>query len=125
MSFVAKLNSAIQGAATRAEGSTRAERVMLRIGVLASAFLLVSALFPLVKSDAPNYAPTLTELLSSLQRMDARGRLHLGLLLLCLSPLFRLFVLAVIHGRRRSWDLVLTVAIVMAAVGLSFFLGLH
>lgn len=125
MSLFSKLGEAIQRAAESAEGSTRAERVTLRIGVLSSAVLLLTALIPLVHSGARNYAPTLPQLLDSLKQTDARGRLHLGLLLLCLSPLLRLLVLAAIHARRRNWDLVLTVAIVIAAVGLSFVLGLH
>ncbi|MFN8546525.1 MAG: DUF1634 domain-containing protein [Candidatus Eisenbacteria bacterium] len=89
--------------------------------------LLLTALIPLPRTFRrselrPN---TSLQLLDSLKQTDARGRLHLGLLLLCLSPLLRLLVLAAIHARRRNWDLVLTVAIVIAAVGLSFVLGLH
>ena len=125
MSFFAQLDDAIQRAARNAEDSTRAERVTLRVGVIVSAALLLSALIALVRSGAPNYAPTLTQLVDSLSAGDARSRLHLGLLLLCLSPLLRLILLAGIYARRHQWDLVLTVWVVIAAVALSFFLGLH
>lgn len=125
MSLSRRLQNAIQRAAERGEGSTRAERVVLRVFVLASAALFLAGLAGTITAGRTASTPNLPELLRALPPESSDDLLLLALLTLCATPLARLVALTVIHLRPGRLTVALLSIVVMAMLGLGFLLGLR
>ncbi|MBK8229288.1 MAG: DUF1634 domain-containing protein [Candidatus Eisenbacteria bacterium] len=125
MSLSSRLHRAIQNAADRGDGSTRAERVVLRFFVLTSAALFLAGLAGTIAAGRTASTPNLPELLQALPSESSDDLLLLALLTLCATPLARLVALTVIHLRPGRLTVALLAIVVMAMLGLGFLLGLH
>ncbi len=125
VSFLQHLQAAIQEAADRGEGTSRAERVVMRISVLTCAALLVAGIARFALEGGQVASLRLNRVLDVVLSGDAGAWIPLGLLVLCLSPLLRAMTLATLYARRRGWDLVLTTVVVTLAIVMSFLIGLR